>query len=59
MAEKFVNDALLGTLFHNAEHLALRSPPHTGSIDPEAQEFRSKRNVIGWYDGRGLEVIFP
>lgn len=59
VAEKFVNDTSLGTLFHNAEHLALRSPPHTGPIDPESQELRTKRNVIGWYDGRGLEVIFP
>jgi hypothetical protein len=59
MAEKFVNDTSLGSLFHNAEHLALRAPPHTGPIDPEAQELISKRNVIGWYDGRGIEVVFP
>lgn len=59
MAEKYVNDTSLKALFHNAEHLALRSPPQTGPIDPVAQELISKRNVIGWYDGRGIDVIFP
>ena len=59
MTEKYVHDPSLGALFHNAEHLALRSPPHTGAIDPEAQELISKRNVIGWYDGRELEIIYP
>jgi len=59
MAKKFVNETSLGALFHNAEHLALRSPPLTGPIDPEAQELISKRNVIGWYDGKELEIIFP
>jgi len=59
MAEKYVNDTSLGVLFHNAEHLALRSPPHAGPIDLEAQELIAKRNVIGWFDGRVTEVIFP
>jgi len=60
MIEKYVNDTSLGSLFHNAEHLALRFPPHTGPIDPEAQELISKRNVIGWYDGkREVEVFSP
>jgi len=59
MAEKYVNDTSLGSLFHNAEHLALRSPPYKGPIDPEAQELISKRNVIGWHDGRKIEVFFP
>ena len=59
MAEKYVIDTSLGTLFHNAEHLALRSPPHTGPIDPEAQELIAKRNAIGWYDGRETEVLSP
>ena len=59
MTEKYVNDTSLGVLFHNAEHLALRPPKYTGPIDPEAQELISKRNVIGWYDGREIEAIFP
>lgn len=59
MTKKYVVDTSLGTLFHNAEHLALRTPPKIGSIDPQAQELITKRNVIGWYDGRKTEILFP
>ena len=47
MTKKFVNDDSLGVLFHCAEHLALRNPPQTGTIDKDAQNFMKQRNIIG------------
>jgi len=55
----YTKDEQLGILYHNTEHLALRNPPKTGEIDPEAQELISKRSVLGWYDGRPLELTYP
>lgn len=54
-----IKDDRLGALYHNTEHLALRNPPKTGEIDPEAKDLISKRSVLGWYDGRPLEIIHP
>lgn len=56
---EFTKKGELGILYHNAEHLALRNPPETGEIDPKAEELISKRSVLGWYDGRPLELIYP
>jgi hypothetical protein len=53
----FMHEKTLGILFHNAEHLALHNPPNSDIVDVEALELVKKRNVIGWYDGRPLEVI--
>ncbi len=57
MMQEFVNDDSLGILFHCAEHLALRNPPQTGTIDDEAQRLIKQRNIIGWYDVEIIEVI--
>ena len=57
MTKKFVNDDSLGVLFHCAEHLALRNPPQTGTIDKDAQKLIKQRNIIGWYDVESIEVI--
>ena len=53
------NDKNIGVLYHNAEHLALRNPPKTGKIDPRCALLRDKRNVIGWCDGRPVELTYP
>ena len=29
-----------------------------GPIDDEAQKLIKQRNIIGWYDGRPLEILF-
>lgn len=58
-AVELTHDKSLGALYHNSEHLALRNPPEEGEIDPIAEELRSKRNVLGWYDGRPLELTYP
>jgi len=59
MIKAFIKDESLGALYHNAEHLALRKPPKTGKIDPVAESLIKKRNIIGWYDGRPLELTYP
>jgi hypothetical protein len=57
MIRNFTNEDSLGVLFHNAEHLALRDPPGSGAANPEARALIEKRNVIGWYGAKPLEVI--
>ena len=54
----YTKDDKLGALYHNTEHLAVEDPK-TGEIDPIAQELHSKRSVLGWYDGRPLEITHP
>lgn len=49
-AHLLVNDRNLGILYHNSEHLQFNA-------DPESENIRLKRNVIGWYDGRPIEVV--
>lgn len=53
----YTQDDKLGALYHNSEHLALRDKD--GNIDPEAKGLISKRSVLGWYDGRSLEITHP
>jgi hypothetical protein len=57
MMMEFVNDDSLGVLFHCAEHMALRNPPQTGTIDKAVQELIKQRNIIGWYDVESIEVV--
>ncbi len=46
-----VSDKNLGVLFHNSEHLKVEEG------DKDAQELYLRRNVLGWYDGRPLEIL--
>lgn len=57
LIEAYTKDDALGALYHNTEHLALRDK--NGNLDPEAQDLISKRSVLGWYDGRPLELTYP
>jgi hypothetical protein len=57
MIRLYTHEKDLGILFHNAEHLALHNPQASDTVDAEALELAKKRNVIGWYDGRPLEII--
>lgn len=50
-ARFLMQDQLAGVLFHNSEHL--RPNPD----DPGEVKIFSRRNVIGWYDGRPLTVL--
>ncbi len=50
-ARRLAEDKKLGILFHNNEHL--KKDPN----DKEVMNFIEKRNVIGWYDGREMEIL--
>lgn len=50
-ALEFVQDEHAGVLFHNSEHF--KANPDS----PEEAEIFSRRNVIGWYDGRPLTIL--
>jgi hypothetical protein len=48
----------LAAVYHTAEHLAIRDPG-TGTIASEAKIWKEKRNAVGFYDGRALEILPP
>ncbi len=58
VSEAYTKDEQLGALYHNTEHLTAEDPK-TGEIDPVAKELLSKRSILGWYDGRPLELTHP
>jgi hypothetical protein len=51
-------DPSLVALYHTAEHLAV-ADPKTGKVDPKNREWKEKRNVIGYYDGRRIKILPP
>jgi hypothetical protein len=48
----------LVALYHTAEHLAAVNPKG-GKTDPRHREWKEKRNVVGYYDGRRIEILPP
>lgn len=52
--EAVVKEDGLGALYHNTEHL--KTPSET---ETEAKKLFDNRSVLGWYDGRPLEIIHP
>lgn len=58
LIEAFTKDEQLGALYHNSEHLTFNDSK-TGEIDPKAKGLFDKRSVLGWYDGRELEITYP
>lgn len=48
----------LGTLYHNSEFLTAKNSK-TKKINKETEELIKRRNVIGWYDGRPIEILKP
>lgn len=53
-----LEDPSLVALYHTAEHL-ISADPKTGKPDPKTREWKAKRNVIGYYDGRSIEILPP
>lgn len=53
-----LRDPQLIALYHSAEHLAIKDPI-TGKINEEARQWRDKRNILGYYDGRPIEILPP
>jgi hypothetical protein len=46
----------LAALYHTAEHLTTIDPK-TGQENTEAKAWRERRNVLGFYDGRPIEIL--
>jgi hypothetical protein len=53
-----LQDPELVALYHTAEHLRARDRK-TGEIDREAKAWLDKRNVLGRFDGRSVEILPP
>ncbi|MBI2023512.1 hypothetical protein HYT01_03050 [Candidatus Giovannonibacteria bacterium] len=49
-----LEDAELGALYHTAEYLSV----HPGDAS-DVYEWKAKRNVIGWFDGRPINILPP
>ena len=48
----------LVALYHTAEHLEI-SDPKTGSVNEAAKAWKEKRNVLGFFDGRPIQILPP
>jgi hypothetical protein len=48
----------LVALYHTAEHLRI-TDRRTGAVDKAARSWKSKRNVLGFFDGRAIEILPP
>ena len=53
-----LEEPTLAALYHTAEHLTMNDPK-TGKVNPEAKAWKEKRNVLGFYDGRPIEILPP
>ena len=48
----------LVALYHTAEHLTVMDPK-TGAIDSQTKAWIEKRNVLGFFDGRPIQILPP
>src|SRR6266481_219406 len=53
-----LRETKLIALYHTAEHLEI-SDPKTGKVNDEARAWKEKRNVLGFFDGRPIEILPP
>ncbi|HXG51102.1 MAG TPA: hypothetical protein VNN77_06840 [candidate division Zixibacteria bacterium] len=53
-----LTDPELAALYHASEHLTV-TDPRTGKVDLAAKAWKDKRNVVGFYDGRPIEILPP
>ena len=53
-----LKDPRLLALYHSAEHLKI-TDHKTGRTNIEAREWMEKRNILGYYDGRPVEILPP
>lgn len=53
-----LRDPGLVALYHTAEHLKV-TDRRTGAVNPEAKAWLDKRNVLGFFDGRPIEILPP
>lgn len=55
-AREMLKDGDLGVLYHNSEHGKFLDDK-TANLTQEEKELKEKRNVVGWYDGRPIEIL--
>ena len=48
----------LVALYHTAEHLRI-TDRKTGAVNAEAKAWQEKRNVLGYFDGRPIQILSP
>lgn len=53
-----LHEPTLAALYHTAEHLTVIDP-QTGKSDSQAGRWKDRRNVVGYYDGRPIEILPP
>ncbi len=53
-----LREPMLVALYHTAEHLEINDPK-TGQVNGEAKAWREKRNVLGFFDGRPIQILPP
>jgi hypothetical protein len=53
-----LKDPRLVALYHSAEHL-MPVDPVCATANPEVEEWREKRNILGFYDGRPIKILEP
>ena len=51
-----LREPTLVALYHTAEHLEM-SDPKTGQVNEEAKAWSEKRNVLGFFDGRPIQIL--
>jgi len=49
--KEILKDRNLGILYHAAEHFC--------SLDPENTKYIQTRNIVGWFNSKPIEIIFP
>ena len=53
-----LREPALVALYHTAEHLEI-TDPKTGQINQDAKIWKEKRNVLGFFDGRPVQILPP
>jgi len=53
-----VRDPALVALYHTAEHLRI-TDRKTGAVNEQAKAWLEKRNVLGSFDGRPIQILAP
>ena len=55
---ELLREPKLIALYHTAEHLTI-ADPKTGAANRPTKEWRAKRNVLGFFDGRPVKILAP
>jgi hypothetical protein len=53
-----LGEPALAAVYHAAEHLTVQNL-RTGDINLQAKSWKEKRNALGFYDGRALQILAP